>query len=172
MLTGTTRNVERLTHRQRECLRLVARNLQSKEIAAELKLSPETVERHIKAARAVLGGVPRLQAARMLLAFEGTDHSAVNRPMGSALIELPGQSVEAIDADSWHEDRVSFPDLPTAAPFRPEIEGRPDHDLKRWSRLNTAPAILIAMMLVLILLRPVMESFSWLASLIHPYFNK
>ena len=61
-----------LTPRERDCLRLVARERDSGEIARELSLSTGTVDNYVKTARAKLGGVTRFAAARALRAYEET----------------------------------------------------------------------------------------------------
>lgn len=56
--------LERLTERERECLRLVDRHMSSKEIARELGLSKHTVDWHLDKARKRLGAADRYDAAR------------------------------------------------------------------------------------------------------------
>jgi DNA-binding CsgD family transcriptional regulator len=58
--------VARLTAGQLDCLRLVDRHLSSKEIAAELKISPHTVDQRVRQALATLGVERRTQAARLV----------------------------------------------------------------------------------------------------------
>lgn len=62
--------IERLTPRERECLRLVAEHLHSKEIARRLSISQHTVDGHLNEARRRLGVTSRRDAARLLLAWE------------------------------------------------------------------------------------------------------
>ncbi len=70
-----------LNERQKQCLRLVYENLEAKEIARTLSLSPHTVNEHLRDARRALG-VPRsMQAARMLAKAEG-DKRLVPKPIG------------------------------------------------------------------------------------------
>ena len=69
-----------LTDRQRECLRLVARDRDSSEIARMLDIAPDTVNAHVKAAMAKLGTNSRFAAARALAEFENRDHSLVTLP--------------------------------------------------------------------------------------------
>jgi len=57
--------VARLTAGQLDCLRLVDQHLNSKEIAAELKISPHTVDQRIRQALSILGVETRKQAARL-----------------------------------------------------------------------------------------------------------
>jgi DNA-binding CsgD family transcriptional regulator len=71
----------RLNQRQRECLRLVYRNLEAKEIARELGLSPHTVVEHLRDARRVLGASRSMHAARMLVEHEG-DNRIGDGPLG------------------------------------------------------------------------------------------
>jgi DNA-binding CsgD family transcriptional regulator len=55
-----------LTQGQLDCLRLVAQHLSSKEIAAELGISPHTVDQRIRHALQTLGVSRRSQAARIV----------------------------------------------------------------------------------------------------------
>jgi len=61
---------ESLTARERECLRLVARHHQSKEIARLLNISKSTVDKHIDRARERLGAADRRAAALALATHE------------------------------------------------------------------------------------------------------
>ncbi|MFD1765907.1 LuxR C-terminal-related transcriptional regulator [Sphingorhabdus buctiana] len=63
-------SVERLTDRQKDCLRLVARGFTSKEIGRLLELSPSTVDNHVTAAVQQLGAANRGAAARALADLE------------------------------------------------------------------------------------------------------
>jgi DNA-binding CsgD family transcriptional regulator len=81
----------RLNQRQRECLRLVYRNLEAKEIARELGLSPHTVVEHLRDARRVLGASRSMHAARMLVEYEqdnrlGYEPVGVNRQSNTAMV--------------------------------------------------------------------------------------
>ncbi|MBV9843089.1 MAG: helix-turn-helix transcriptional regulator [Sphingomonadaceae bacterium] len=64
--------INKLTQRQRECLRLVLTGRGAKEIGGALGISPQTVEAHLKAARKLLGVGDSGLAARMLGAHEQT----------------------------------------------------------------------------------------------------
>lgn len=55
----------RITARQRECLQWVRRGYETKEIARELRLAPDTVDMHVKNAMQRLGASNRREAARM-----------------------------------------------------------------------------------------------------------
>jgi DNA-binding CsgD family transcriptional regulator len=63
--------VARLTAGQLDCLRLVDQHLSSKEIAAELGISPHTVDQRIRQALAILGVERRAQAARVVAQYSG-----------------------------------------------------------------------------------------------------
>lgn len=58
--------IARLSAGQLECLRLVHQHLSSKEIAAELNISPHTVDQRIRGALQILGVERRSQAARLV----------------------------------------------------------------------------------------------------------
>src|SRR5205809_7616157 len=62
--------IARLTAGQLDCLRLVDQLLSSKEIAAELKISPHTVDQRIRQALAILGVERRTQAARIVARYK------------------------------------------------------------------------------------------------------
>src|SRR5690349_22495930 len=62
--------VAKLSAGQLDCLRLVNRHLSSKEIAAELNISPHTVDQRIRQALAILGVERRTQAARIIERYE------------------------------------------------------------------------------------------------------
>ena len=63
--------VARLSRGQLDCLRLVDQHLSSKEIAAELKISPHTVDQRIRQALQILGVARRAQAARIVAQHGG-----------------------------------------------------------------------------------------------------
>src|SRR5947207_9870022 len=58
--------VARLTRGQLDCLLLVDQHLSSKEIAAELNISPHTVDQRIRVALQTLGVDRRTHAARLV----------------------------------------------------------------------------------------------------------
>ncbi|MBV9882479.1 MAG: helix-turn-helix transcriptional regulator [Sphingomonadaceae bacterium] len=62
--------IERLTDKQRECLRLVYRHMQTKEIARALQLSPDGVTQRLRGAMRTLGVESRREAARILAEAE------------------------------------------------------------------------------------------------------
>ena len=62
--------IQRLTERQKDCLRLVAQGYTSKEIGRTLDLSPSTVDNHILTAVQSMSANSRAQAARSLAGLE------------------------------------------------------------------------------------------------------
>lgn len=65
-------STNQLSERQKDCLRLVARGLSSKEIALQVGLTPQTVDTYLKAAIARLGVSNRREAARLLQDWEAS----------------------------------------------------------------------------------------------------
>ena len=63
--------VARLSAGQLDCLLLVNEHLSSKEIAAELDISPHTVDQRIRGALHILGVERRSQAARIVAQYSG-----------------------------------------------------------------------------------------------------
>lgn len=86
---GIGERLESLSERQREVLRLVSRDRNSKEIGRDLGLSDETVKNHIKAATRRLGVNSRFDAARLLRIHEQGDPHVVIDP--SRVIAIPVQ---------------------------------------------------------------------------------
>ncbi|MBI1406062.1 MAG: hypothetical protein GC145_08050 [Caulobacter sp.] len=59
-------DVDRLSERQRDCLRLAARGLTSAEIGRRMGLSPRTIDEHLMLACRTLGVRTRVQAVARL----------------------------------------------------------------------------------------------------------
>lgn len=102
---------DKLTERQRECLRLVQSGHEVKEIARELGIGPTAVVERLRAARKTLGVDSSRQAARMLAIEEGvptyTRHvdmpAWLAEPAETAPMLFPSTAESAGDAD---RDRV------------------------------------------------------------------
>lgn len=122
MAQGT---IEQLTARERDCLRLVARGMSSKEIALQLGLSPLTVDGYLKEAVRTLGAASRRDAARMLAAHE----SDAPQNLGGD----PPALAEALPAE------LPFPPKRTEAEPRFRVpflrQGRQLNDLDPFKRL-------------------------------------
>jgi DNA-binding CsgD family transcriptional regulator len=147
--------MERLTDKQRECLRLVYAHLSSKEIAPRLGVEPGTVDQYIKAAMRILGVVDRRAAARMLAEHEAEGgQPLVYQTLDIAVVGDPamfgpstGGRREATSSEAMREDRAMFEVLPTPSldslklplPIR---KGRPS-DLSPLVRLGWIFALLV-----------------------------
>jgi DNA-binding CsgD family transcriptional regulator len=110
------KRVGSLTRGQLDCLLLVDQHLSSKEIAAELNISPHTVDQRIRIALQALGVERRTQAARIVARYHGPYQRLIHQ---SPYIEVPPpgpQSVGAISHQIRHADRAGEaggPDLKT-----------------------------------------------------------
>lgn len=94
-LDETTRQaVERLTPRERECLRLVAQHLRSKEIGRRLNISSHTVDGHVSEARRRLGARDRREAALMVVAVEESAGAAA-AALPAELVSVPAAAAPA-----------------------------------------------------------------------------
>lgn len=71
-------HITELSEREKQCLRLFYANYNIKEIAAELKLSSNTVNEHLRSARRLLGTNRSMQAARMLFEYEHSNIDVSN----------------------------------------------------------------------------------------------
>ncbi|MCA0356236.1 MAG: helix-turn-helix transcriptional regulator [Proteobacteria bacterium] len=80
-LPDQVEGLDRLTERERECLRLVDRHMSSKEIARELGLSKHTVDWHLDKARRRLGAHDRYDAARRV--FDRAQQGLTPPPIAS-----------------------------------------------------------------------------------------
>ena len=89
--------VAKLTQGQIDCLRLVDKLYSSKEIAAELNISPHTVDQRIRQALAILGVSRRNQAARLISQYSGPYQRLIHQP---PYIPPEGQSGHPEDAVS------------------------------------------------------------------------
>lgn len=79
-----------LTDRQRECMALVAENLNSKKIGKQLGIAPNTVDKHVKTVRAMFGDMDRFDVARIIRAVDEAVATAGSPPqkLGSQSIGL------------------------------------------------------------------------------------
>ena len=106
---------ESLTPREREILRLVAKHLQSKEIARLLDLSPRTVEMHVLHARRRLQSPNRRDAALAFTTWEqeryGSDYRKHPNPLADTTESLPPELVHG-DPDARRRDQQDEPLLP------------------------------------------------------------
>lgn len=143
-------NVDKLSERQRDCLRLVLRHMQSKEIGRELGISPFTVDNHLKAAIQALGVNSRIEAALILAESEesGPSQRLASQPAMVApppISPIMGPSINEDDrrhpeplARVVREEQVPFTFHPTASPgwkWPVPTAGRRSNDLTMRQRL-------------------------------------
>ena len=98
--------VARLTPGQLDCLRLVNEHLSSKEIAAELNISPHTVDQRIRVALQTLGVERRSQAARLVAHYGGPYQRLIHQPPHIEPAPFEAQPNEAISHQIRHADRA------------------------------------------------------------------
>lgn len=132
---------DKLTERQLECLEWVHRGFETKEIARELGLSPQTVDMHIKNAIQRLDASNRRTAARMVHGRSAPHQSSVHHPMGMSSL-LHSSNVEASTALA-DPPRASFLDV-VGRPF--PTEEAPMNDLSAGQRLFWIVAIAVGVL--------------------------
>lgn len=101
-------NLDHLTDRERECLRLVYRGYESKEIAPQLGISPDRVNKLVKGAMRKLGVTRRATAARMLAEYEsGTAAPEVTHSVGAPSLGVATTALTSSDGtiDLQERDR-------------------------------------------------------------------
>ncbi len=140
--------LDRLTEKQRECLRLVYAHMSSKEIAPRLGVEPGTVDQYIKAAMRVLGVSDRRAAAKMLAEQEDRIvQPLVYQPLDIAVAGDPamlGASAEgrreAQSGGAMREERAVFevlaPPPPDTLKLPLPIRGGRPSDLSTAKRLG------------------------------------
>lgn len=119
--------IQKLTGREKECLRLLLHPMRAKEIARSTGLSINTVNEHLKSARRKLGTSDSLSAAQLLRAAEAPPNNSDTMKSGSPFATVPGQHerTEASVQDAGLRDDSGI--LPFA------LKGRPWNDLSlRW----------------------------------------
>jgi DNA-binding CsgD family transcriptional regulator len=103
-LTGD--RVARLTPAQLDCLLLVDQHLSSKEIAAELHISPHTVDQRIRQALAILGVERRSQAARVVAQANGPYQRLIHQSPYIPADVHSGHPEAAVSHQIRHADRA------------------------------------------------------------------
>ena len=114
--------VAKLTRGQLDCLLLVDRHLSSKEIAAELNISPHTVDQRIRVALQALGVERRTQAARIVARHRQPYQRLIHQSPHIEVHPPADQSDGAVSQQIRHADRAGGtgrPDLNTEQ--RPEL---------------------------------------------------
>lgn len=151
--------VARLSEGQRECLRMVYRHMETKEIARELGISPDGVTQRIKTAMRILGVDRRRDAARILAEAEGTEPypPLVYPPRDIAIdpdpatiaasIESGRQDYDAVSVGAMREEQSAFEAAPLLRPRRfrlplPIWGGKPS-DLNSLQRMGWVFAVML-----------------------------
>ena len=98
--------IARLSAGQLDCLRLVNEHLNSKEIAAELDISPHTVDQRIRGALHVLGVERRSQAARLVAQYSGPYQRLIHQSPYIHGGETSGHPEAAVRTQIRHADRA------------------------------------------------------------------
>ena len=98
--------VDRLSAGQLDCLRLVDQHLSSKEIAAELKISPHTVDQRIRQALQILGVERRTQAARLVAQHSGPYQRLIHQSPYIEPRSPNGHPEAAVSHQIRHADRA------------------------------------------------------------------
>ncbi|MET3723459.1 helix-turn-helix domain-containing protein [Sphingomonas trueperi] len=149
-----------LTKRQVECLGWVYRGYETKEIARELGLSPETVDMHIKNATQRLGVPSRKVAARLI-------HGGTNIPQ-SLVPPSPGISAGSTTSDAEASAALGGaapPDLVEVLGLPFPTEGAPINHLTSSQRLFWVAAIAVG---VVVGFGALISSLQALGQLLHP----
>jgi DNA-binding CsgD family transcriptional regulator len=98
--------VAKLTAGQLDCLRLVDQHLNSKEIAAELHISPHTVDQRIRQALGILGVERRTQAARIVAQHSGPYQRLIHQSPYIPAEPQSGHPEAAVSNQIRHADRA------------------------------------------------------------------
>jgi DNA-binding CsgD family transcriptional regulator len=120
--------VARLTAGQLDCLRLVDQHLSSKEIAAELGISPHTVDQRIRQALAILGVERRAQAARVVAQYSGPYQRLIHQSPYIPADPQSGHPGAAVSIQIRHAGRAGeagragFLTEQRPASFRPSLQ--------------------------------------------------
>ena len=112
--------VARLSDGQLDCLRLVDQHMSSKEIAAELDISPHTVDQRIRGALHILGVDRRNQAARIIAQYGGEYQRLIHQSPHIESHSFPGHPETAVRPQIRHADRAGEAE---GAGFRTEHRG-------------------------------------------------
>ena len=132
-----SRASQSLTGAQILCLELVARNLTSKEIAAQLGISPHTVDQRIRRSLRTLGAQNRRQAARLI--------SSASSDFRQAAFPVQDPSAKRRDEDCSRPNLIAALDIPL--PFA--TARRPRNTMSIVARLSWIFGIALASFLAM-----------------------
>lgn len=105
------KKLDRLSERQKDCLRLVAAHLTSKQIARELGVSRFTVDQRLDSARRTLGVNSRKEAALLFAKLERSEgkisegfvyepHTLASRPNSASFLTAEGSTGSSGGSDN------------------------------------------------------------------------
>jgi DNA-binding CsgD family transcriptional regulator len=120
--------VAKLSAGQLDCLRLVDQHLSSKEIAAELNISPHTVDQRVRGALHILGVERRSQAARLVSQHRGPYQRLIHQPPHIEPDPSTAQPMGTVSHQIRHADRAGgtggagFITEQRSASFRPSLQ--------------------------------------------------
>jgi DNA-binding CsgD family transcriptional regulator len=114
--------MNRLTDRQKDCLRLVARGYTSKEIGRQLALSPSTVDNHVLAATQMLSAPSRAEAARNLISIEARQ-KLPSQPSGLAEPVISGMTSMSAEVPRLQFLGRKVGSLPPVGGYRNDLNG-------------------------------------------------
>jgi DNA-binding CsgD family transcriptional regulator len=103
---GVAERVAKLSAGQLDCLLLVDQHLSSKEIAAELNISPHTVDQRIRIALQALGVERRTHAARIVSQYHGPYQRLIHQSPHIEGSHSPEHSTGAVSYQIRHADRT------------------------------------------------------------------
>jgi DNA-binding CsgD family transcriptional regulator len=103
---ATAGRLAKLSPGQLDCLRLVDQHLSSKEIAAELGISPHTVDQRIRQSLQILGVERRTQAARIVAQYSGPYQRLIHQPPYIPAGTDSGHPEGAVSNQIRHADRA------------------------------------------------------------------
>ena len=103
--------VAQLSEGQLEVLLMVADHMNSKEIAAELDISPHTVDQRVRHALQTLGVARRQEAARMVVQVKGPSQRLIHQSPYIPKTNESSQSTGAVGTQIRHADRAGGSDI-------------------------------------------------------------
>jgi DNA-binding CsgD family transcriptional regulator len=98
--------IARLSQGQLDCLLLVDQHLNSKEIAAELNISPHTVDQRIRLALPILGVTRRSHAARIVGRYKEPYQRLIHQSPHIEPSAAPSEPEAAVSHQIRHADRA------------------------------------------------------------------
>lgn len=146
--------VSRLTEGQRQALRMVYRHMETKEIARELRISPDGVTQRIKGAMRTLGVNKRRDAANILAEAEGGKayprqvypprDIAIDLDSATLALSTEGTRQGGSSGEAMREEQAVFmaPGIPKPSLPLPIWGGKPN-DLGALQRLGWIFAVML-----------------------------